>query len=286
MSSVQVSMPQMAVRGLSENWLFKYCGDKHWQELCRRHGVASHALQDEQGERVYSSFVAIRARYAAPLCSVGENDQIDFDIALSRFGPAVIHSMHTGSVGGKAFLSVEMITKFVARQRNHSNDLRQTSIRAKTIEPVVELDAPPALTRDFQTVRGEKAYRIAAEGDVLPVADCVGEATYTPNPFVDYNGAGLLYFASYPAISDHLERLILMQATGYGAIADRDWALLGSTLSRDIFYFGNLDLGQSIRGRLFAVERLPAGLRLAMALETADGSKRLAEIHSLKALAP
>ena len=28
--SVEIRMPQMANRALSESWLFKYLGDKHW----------------------------------------------------------------------------------------------------------------------------------------------------------------------------------------------------------------------------------------------------------------
>ena len=42
--TVIVNMPQMAAGGLSENWLFKFCGDLHWQALCHAMDTTSARL--------------------------------------------------------------------------------------------------------------------------------------------------------------------------------------------------------------------------------------------------
>ena len=62
MIRIEIGMPQMAANGLSENWLFRYCGDLHWQELCKSMGVLSRDLTNDAGERLYATFVAIAAR--------------------------------------------------------------------------------------------------------------------------------------------------------------------------------------------------------------------------------
>jgi len=55
--------------GLSENWLLRHLGDLHWQIICDALGKASRDIQDEQGSRLYASFVRVDvdclARYRA-----------------------------------------------------------------------------------------------------------------------------------------------------------------------------------------------------------------------------
>jgi len=293
MTSVRINMPQMAVRGLSENWLFKFCGDLHWQEVCRRHGVRSDELTDEAGRRVYTSFVAIRARYKRPLAHIAENDTLEFTTHLDRYGPALMRSRHSGAIRGAGAIELEMLTKFVVRSQEEKNELRQASVRATATGPIVELAMPPPLSLDFQAARKGSAPRIAAGIALQAFPSAQGEIVYDPNPFTDFNGAGLLYFASYPAIADHLERLILMRSADYRSFADRDWAVLASTVARDTYYFGNLDLGDAIRARLSKFERVGPSqaassehYHVVVSLEAAGSGRLLADIHALKAIAP
>ena len=44
---ITVNMPQMAANGLSENWLFKHCGDLHWDALCASLDIRSSELEDD-----------------------------------------------------------------------------------------------------------------------------------------------------------------------------------------------------------------------------------------------
>ena len=97
--------------------------------------------------------------------------------------------------------------------------------------------------------RGELEHYEFIDQQIPLGGSIVGTALdYEPSPYIDYNGANLLYFASYPTIGDTIERQIIMRS---GLWSDpREWALATSTVARDIFYYSNLDLGERLQGRL------------------------------------
>ncbi len=45
-------MPQMAIGALSENWLFKEIGGRHWQMLCEGVNTNSDEIKDEEGNQL------------------------------------------------------------------------------------------------------------------------------------------------------------------------------------------------------------------------------------------
>src|SRR5262249_40970589 len=55
-----LNMPQMAISGLSEAWLFKEMGDIHWHLITRNLGTSSSQLRDGEGHRLYATFTRIR----------------------------------------------------------------------------------------------------------------------------------------------------------------------------------------------------------------------------------
>jgi hypothetical protein len=71
-----------------------------------------------------------------------------------------------------------------------------------------------------------------------------------------------------------------------GQSGDADWALRSGTSARDVFYFGNLDLGQSIDGELknavFAADEREAELHTVL-FEASQG-RRIAELFTSKKL--
>lgn len=284
MSTVTINMPQMAVRGLSENWLFKTAGDRHWQALCASVGAASDALQDAEGNRLYSSFLAIRARYALPLGEVAENERLETNLALSRFGRSIFASTFT-LANERHRLSLDMVTSFVARQKKTGNRLRQSTLRPDLVSTASELPCPPDLLERFQVLRRDERCDHTIEG--WPFGPFLAEpptAVHEPSPYADYNGAGLLYFAAYPTLADTLERR-LVHDHGLNP-SGMDWSLASSTLARDVFYFRNLDLGGAIRARLRRFRTEDGVATLHMRLEDAADGGALAEIVTVKALAP
>lgn len=247
--SVTVNMPQMAANGLSENWLFKYCGNLHWQELCRALDIRSADLRDDSGARLYPTFVAIFARYDAPLASVKENDQLETAAELSYFGRSFFHSRITLTRGDVAF-KLEMLTTFVTREQEGRNDLRKSTPSSDLSYAATALTEAPAILKtsqgmhrgDFPDYRFDGCEIDLSASSLDPVCD------YEPSPYSEFNGANLLYFASYPTICDTLERRMIMAASPSDSATD--WAISTSTISRDVFYYGNLDIGASLRARL------------------------------------
>jgi probable biosynthetic protein (TIGR04098 family) len=84
-----------------------------------------------------------------------------------------------------------------------------------------------------------------------PVLGCV---THEPSPYADYNGAGLLYFASYVTIADTAERAIVRSRGLAPATVTSDWALGTSAIRRDVFYYANLALGDSLIAELLDLQ--------------------------------
>ena len=54
-------MPQLSYGGLSENWLLKECGDRHWWNLAGQLGFANPNFHDALGNRLYAAFTAVRS---------------------------------------------------------------------------------------------------------------------------------------------------------------------------------------------------------------------------------
>src|SRR4051812_14592113 len=71
---VRVGMPHLDAGGLAENWLYRWAGELHWEAIGRRLAVSSEELRGAAGERLYPTFVAVRARYTPSLAAVREND--------------------------------------------------------------------------------------------------------------------------------------------------------------------------------------------------------------------
>jgi probable biosynthetic protein (TIGR04098 family) len=247
--TVAVNMPQMAAGGLSENWLFKFCGDLHWQRLCASMSTTSARLESESGERLYASFVAISARYSRPLATVAENDVLEESASIARYGSSFFHGrVRLDGVGGDPLtLEQEMVTAFVARSAEGRNDLRK-AVPAARFPFAGDTDrAPPALLTSSAQLRKRAIARHDIAGFALDLtAPSLGlEMPYSPSPYVDYNGANLLYYAAYPSILDAGERR-LVHAHGLCGPRSGDWALRASTSARDVFYYRNLDLGEDV----------------------------------------
>jgi probable biosynthetic protein (TIGR04098 family) len=286
MTDTVVHLPQTDATGLSENWLFKHSGEMHWDYLCAAMGVGgvnSEEMRDDLGKRLYPTFVAIRGRYDQPLCAVRMDERLQTSVQLKHFGRAFFQGAITVRNNAARF-ELEMLTTFVARNREGLNELHQSlpaSSLAYNCEP---LGARPALLKLSQGLR----HRDLTEYDFLgyrfsPLETKLDlSAGYEPSPYIDYNGAGLLYFAAYPTIADTLERQLiirheLMEGTG-------DWAVRTSTVARDVFYFRNLNLGQRLTATLRRFDRVGENIILHTSLTAETDGAPLADIFTAKRL--
>ena len=87
-----LNMPQMALGGLSESWLFKEFGDIHWSMITKGLGSASHQLQDANGDRLYATFTRFQFDSTSALVAYAENERVDVDARISRYGAGMFFS--------------------------------------------------------------------------------------------------------------------------------------------------------------------------------------------------
>ena len=74
-----INMPQMALTGLGESWLFKELGDIHWAMITHFLRTTSAAIADDQGDRLYATFTRILLEVEPSLRGFRENDQLEID---------------------------------------------------------------------------------------------------------------------------------------------------------------------------------------------------------------
>ena len=286
MSNTAIHLPQTDATGLSENWLFKHCGEMHWDSLCAAMGVSgvnSQEMRDDAGKRLYPTFVAIKGRYATPLCKVQMDQHFQTTVKLDHFGRAFFHSTVTFGNEETQF-ELEMLTTFVARNRNGLNDLHQSLPSANLAYNSRPLNSPPPLLKLSQALRHGKGMEYDFLGYHFALSEgALGlQMSFEPSPYIDYNGAGLLYFAAYPTIADTIERRLI----GKHHLADttRDWAAQSSTIARDVFYYRNLDLGKNLIATLKRFDRVGENVILHTLLTKEVDGAPLAEIITAKRL--
>jgi probable biosynthetic protein (TIGR04098 family) len=251
----RVGMPHLNAGGLSENWLFRHAGDELWQALSARFGGTTDDFRSESGARLYPTFLAVRARYLAPLSTVRENDTLASHVDLCWAARGYTHGFVT-LTGGRNRLQFEMLTMLAERSPT-SGELRASRLApclAKTTPMAFGQSGAPGLVSLAKAARKGEPHHDAFVGEApaRPLST-LGSVRYEPSPYADFNGAGLLYFASYVSIADTAERRLAHQL-GWVA-GGGDWALATSTLRRDVFYYRNVPLGESVSTHLLAIER-------------------------------
>jgi probable biosynthetic protein (TIGR04098 family) len=284
MSDTVIHLPQTDATGLSENWLFKHCGEMHWDYLCAAIGVSgvnSKEMRDDAGNRLYPTFVAIKGRYAKPLCTVQMDQHFQTTVKLNHFGRAFFHST-IAFENEEARFDLEMLTTFVARNKDGLNELHQ-SLPSNTLQYNSEpLSKSPPLLKLSQALRHENltdydflGYRFSPLEHELDL-----QVSFEPSPYIDYNGAGLLYFAAYPAMTDMLERQLIRKHRL--AATNSDWALQTSTIARDVFYYRNLNIGEELTASLRRFDRVGENVILHTLLMAKDDRAALADVITAK----
>ena len=284
MSDTVIHLPQTDATGLSENWLFKHCGEMHWDYLCEAIGVSgvnSKEMRDDAGNRLYPTFVAIKGRYAKPLCTVQMDQHFQTTVKLNHYGRAFFHST-IAFTNEKARFDLEMLTTFVARNRSGLNDLHQSLPSANLVYNSKPLNAPPPILKLSRKLRHAELieYDFFGHHFSLFEHDLGLRISFEPSPYIDYNGAGLLYFAAYPTIADTLERQLI--ATHQLAETTRDWTAQSSTIARDVFYYRNLDLGKKLIAGLKRFDRVGENVILHTRLTDEVDGMPLADIITAK----
>ncbi len=274
--SVEITMPQMAVNALSESWLYKELGDIHWELLSKGLGQKSSRFQDEDGNRLYATFVRISMQIDQ-LANFRENDVIDFDGSVKKYGNSAYISDING-VNGAHKLHANMITIFSIRNANDNSRIEKSKPVTNT-NNIEELTTAPDMLNEYYALKRDSATQWPVGEFMLPVSgESVWEDEYIINPFTDINGVGLLYFAAYPVISDYKTRFFYSHKFG-----DMNHELDYTTIARDINYFSNCNVTDTIIFRVNSFEQDGRHIKTMTSLYRKSDGALLAKIFTVKA---
>ena len=265
---LEIRMPQMANSALSENWLLKFLGDTHWQLITKGFQKKSSEFKDDDGNRLYSTF--IRINYSvSPLCQFLENEIIDFNSSIKCFGNNTFLSRVIGNCDEKK-ISASLMTTFSVRECTDNNKISKCEPKVRT-NKISQLSKTPLLLNDYRLLRKGLIDEISSDYGIFQINDDIlFSCEYSINPYYDINGVGLLYFASYPIISDKC----------FDEYYQKNDNL--QTIYRDIFYFANCNSSEKIIFTLNSIEEIENGLKTTVSLYRKSDNQLLSKILTIK----
>jgi probable biosynthetic protein (TIGR04098 family) len=253
-----INMPQMALSGLGEGWLFKEIGDIHWNLISRFLAQSSSRITDSEGDRLYATFTRILLKVQPYLQGFSENDPLEIESRLRRYGASMYfcdHSVRTLAASCNA-ITMSTFAKYGEKGKN------TTLIKGTPTIPNPEtLPSEPELP-DFAA---EYRKRRAERPD-----EVIFEHEYKINPPQDINGVGLLYFAAYPIIA----------GLCIAAYEGSDFFYKYGVDLKDICYFANADPMEALLFRLHQREDHKGTLKHVCSLSRASDGERMADIIS------
>lgn len=229
----QAGMPQLALYGLSENWLLKECGHLHWRAIAQAQGLDTPAFTDAEGRTSYAALTAVRL-CEAQLDTVTEHAPFALLAHLMAYGRAQHFSAQAVRMGNSRVARVELLSTLVRRQQRGNN---RSVVKAQVVpgrDDMMPVDAALIAAACELKSRG----RACRAGE--PDAAALHAMEFTPCPNNDFNGAGFMYFASFQSLVDRVE------FAWYGLRP-------AITTERELYFHGNINPGETVR-----VEQLAA----------------------------
>ena len=256
-----LGMPHLCPIGLSENWLWKELGHRHWNLIARGMGRAAAGFGSESEQPIYAAFRRIALR-DGDLGAVGENDALDVRSTLTHLSGTRVESRHIVEHRDRLVADVGMTSIFVRRQTGGVNrSIARVHIEgARRVGSVFDKQVEASVTMP--------AGRPASESKQDEVE--VGTVSVEPCPHLDFNGAGLLYFSSFIAAVDRAE-----------------WRLIGKSLSissvkeRRAVFHSNIEVGDDLVVRILAARGEEASEHRSQVFASSDG-RLLAEVFTEK----
>lgn len=255
--TVLLGMPQLAAGTLSEQWLLRDCGHRHWLLLADAAGLAVPAFRDPEGAPIYAAFSGVTVD-AAGFAACREHDLLSIDSRLVRLSRTRFVSHHRLTVRGRPVGSVTMTSVFVRRTADGGN-----AHVIRTEVPGLPPASPDAAADPDIAAHEAGLQPLRAPGPAGPAARSV---IVHPCPTLDFNGADFLYFAAYVAFAERAE-----------------WALSRSTAERPlvrrrIVFHGNVDPGEALMVTIAEAAAGGPDLRVRASIRHAATDRPLATI--------
>ncbi|OBZ94675.1 DNA gyrase [Pararhizobium polonicum] len=237
---VLIGMPHLNGCGLSETWLMKELGHRHWLMLALHLGMDDADFRTADGEEAYAAICA-SSLTAAQFGEVQANDILTIRSVLSTISRTQISTHHDMSVHGRSIGTCELVSTFVRRMvRGDNHSIARVALR----EPQSKRFEPSRLARAAADIRNGRLE--AHFGFPIMPDKALREHRFEPSLSQDFNGAGLLYFAEFQALADRAFERWLPERR--------------RLVDRDVFFLGNIQPNESVFFDLLAVsgDRLSA----------------------------
>jgi probable biosynthetic protein (TIGR04099 family) len=223
---VLLGMPHLNSSGISETWLMKELGHRHWLMLARQLGMDNADFRTADGEEAYAAICATSLT-AARFDVVQANNILTIHSILSAVSRTQASTRHELSVHGRSVGTVELISTFVHRIiKGNNHSIARVTLR----EPQAQRFEWSPLAKNAADIRHGRlrthfGLPVSAEKELL---------TFRFNPSIsqEFNGAGLFYFAEFQALADR---------------ALENWfPSKGPVSRREVFFLGNIEKNESV----------------------------------------
>lgn len=263
---VMVGMPHLGFGGLSETWLLKECGHRHWLLLAQAAGQRVPDFRDAKGAPVYAAFCGVSLSNAR-LDHVAENDTLVFTSSLARISATQFVSRHAIRIAEGWVAELELVSVFVKREVEGRN----RSVARVRPEGLPGLD-PGEVSRTSALAAALRGGQWDTHmGFARRDARELSRMMLNPCPSQDFNGAHFLYFVAFQTFADRAEWSLLAPPAGT------------LTLARDLIYHGNIEPGERLVASLLGVRETQGELVHWLRLAREDGIP-LADIFTRRAL--
>ncbi|WFE91169.1 hypothetical protein K1718_07390 [Roseibium porphyridii] len=262
-SSQTLGMPELGYTGLSENWMLKTLGHRHWRLIANASGQQHASFKDRRGNDVYAAFCALSVDCPG-LFLADLDDSLETVSKLYRVSRARLASLHVLKLKGEPIASVCLVSTFVSRMVAGEN----ASVARVDFAGLPALPALPA-DLDFP-YHAARLARSGADGHLgLRMFQAEGrdpDLVYSTCPSLDFNRAGLMYFPSFVAAAERAA------SDRFGKRAHH-FALR----RRDVLFFGNLELNESLAVRIADWIETEQAVKASLLL-TGKNERRVCEV--------
>lgn len=246
-----LGMPHVTPQGLSETWLMKELGHRHWLMLAREFGMANADFRTPSGEEAYAAICATSLE-SQGLSDIRANDVLSIRSDLVAVSRTRFESRHRLYCGPRCVGRVALLSTFVSRHGDGNRSIARTMIAGtsplRSVQPSLLIDLSAGLKAGcFDRFSG-----LGVPAEPRPAM------AFTPSVSQEFNGAGLFYFAEFQALADRaFERW--NDTMGEPAAVS----------SRHVSFAGNIEPGEQVTVAL--IRRSADGLSTADHLLGSDG---------------
>jgi probable biosynthetic protein (TIGR04099 family) len=221
-----IGMPHLTPHGLSETWLMKELGHRHWLMLALKLGMDTADFRTADGGEAYAAICATSLA-AARLDRVKANDILTIHSKMSAVSRTQTSTSHELSVEGRSVGRVELISAFVHREIEGSNhSIARVTVRNPQAQPF-EFSLLAETAANIRNGRLQMHWG-------LPVAALKALQTFRfdPSTSQEFNGAGLFYFAEFQALADRALEVWFPHRK--------------PTVRKDVFFLRNIEKNESV----------------------------------------